>query len=210
MDTGNQSWKQELYWAAGFMEGEGSFSCNKKTKALRLQAPQKERSPLDRLHRFLGGRIYHRINRGYPIFYWETTGSHAAGICMTLYLLLSERRQGQIKQALAEWKTRRPHKKDWTHCKFGHEFTEGNTYRHPVTGSRKCRICIRKRNAGYEKKKREAEGGVPRAKINEFEVKEIRNLFAGGISQAELCRRYGLTPGTMHHIVHRITWKDVT
>lgn len=28
-----------------------------------------------------------------------------------------------------------------THCKFGHEFSEENTYIHPIRGNRHCRIC---------------------------------------------------------------------
>lgn len=33
--------------------------------------------------------------------------------------------------------------KNKTHCKNGHEFTEANTYNHPVTGWRQCRACLR-------------------------------------------------------------------
>lgn len=33
-----------------------------------------------------------------------------------------------------------------THCKWGHEFTKENTYRHPKRGSRHCKTCARRRN----------------------------------------------------------------
>jgi hypothetical protein len=33
-----------------------------------------------------------------------------------------------------------------THCKWGHEFTEENTYRAPKTGFRNCRVCLRRRS----------------------------------------------------------------
>lgn len=32
-----------------------------------------------------------------------------------------------------------------THCVHGHEYTEANTYRVPVSGHRQCRICNRNR-----------------------------------------------------------------
>lgn len=45
------------------------------------------------------------------------------------------------------------------------------------------------------------------AKVTESDVRTIRAKFAQGVRQADLCRLYGLAPGTMHHIVHGITWK---
>lgn len=35
-------------------------------------------------------------------------------------------------------------KRDRTHCPYGHELTEDNTYTYPVTGSRECKICRRR------------------------------------------------------------------
>jgi len=44
-----------------------------------------------------------------------------------------------------------------THCNFGHEYTEANTYRRP-NGHRRCRICIKdkqvKRTKAYLEKER--------------------------------------------------------
>ncbi len=34
-----------------------------------------------------------------------------------------------------------------THCKYGHEFTEENTWKSPSTGRRKCRTCQKDRRA---------------------------------------------------------------
>lgn len=33
-----------------------------------------------------------------------------------------------------------------THCKHGHELTEGNVYRRPDTGGRQCLTCVTRRN----------------------------------------------------------------
>ena len=38
-----------------------------------------------------------------------------------------------------------------THCKFGHEYTESNTYVAPGTTKRKCRICIKRRSLARRK-----------------------------------------------------------
>ena len=50
---------------------------------------------------------------------------------------------------------------------------------------------------------------APRAKVTEDEVRAIRKAFAAGVSQVDLCKRFGLSPGTMSVLVHGTTWKDV-
>jgi len=51
-----------------------------------------------------------------------------------------------------------------THCKYGHEFTEENTWRSPSTGRRKCRTCQKARRS---KRYREVE--VPAAQATNRE-----------------------------------------
>ena len=41
-----------------------------------------------------------------------------------------------------------------THCVNGHEFTDGNTYAHPKTGTRTCKECARIRARAYKAKVR--------------------------------------------------------
>lgn len=38
-----------------------------------------------------------------------------------------------------------------THCIFGHEYTESNTYIAPGTTKRKCRVCIKRRSLARRK-----------------------------------------------------------
>ena len=211
MDTMDRT--NRLHWIAGFFEGEGCIHCNPRKSLLAVSANQKIREPLECLHEMLGGAIRPsmKMYRGEPrpIFTWTVVGSRAAGVAMTLYPLLSTRRKEQIRDALDRWKSHRAHHRHWTMCKYGHPFTEDNVYIHPTNGSRKCKTCIRDRNRGYEQARRRAAGSVPRAKITPEDVRVIRRKFAEGVTQRSLCEAYGLTQGTMHHIVHGLTWKHV-
>jgi hypothetical protein len=47
------------------------------------------------------------------------------------------------------------------------------------------------------------------AKLTQAQVDEIRSVYATGtITQSDLARMYGTTPGNVHLIVHRINWRD--
>jgi hypothetical protein len=87
----------DLYWAAGFLEGEGCFRAADRTEE--AYASQVDPEPLYRLQLLFGGRIQLRTNRR-PIYEWQVHGARARGVMMTLYSLLSARRRGQIRQAL--------------------------------------------------------------------------------------------------------------
>lgn len=88
---------RDLERAAGFMEGEGSFSGND-----RVAAFQVNREPLDRLVALFGGKITEviRTSPSSSGWQWYTSGARARGVAMTLYLLLSEKRRAQIKVML--------------------------------------------------------------------------------------------------------------
>ena len=48
------------------------------------------------------------------------------------------------------------------------------------------------------------------AKLTEVEVREIRRLYATGrFSMSNLARRFGITLGTVHPIIHYKTWRNV-
>ena len=70
----------DFAWAAGFIDGEGSFTVQKtkyKDKEYlykRISAPQINREPLDRLSKILGGKVYgpydnSRFIRGSKVLY---------------------------------------------------------------------------------------------------------------------------------------------
>lgn len=89
---------KDLAWAAGFLEGEGNFRFNRGSPQVR--ASQKEREPLDRLLEIFGGRILRDKHPQGPYWFWSASGSRGRGIMMTLYSLMSLRRQQQIRWAL--------------------------------------------------------------------------------------------------------------
>lgn len=101
----------DLEWAAGFLEGEGYFSApispNGKKAALQIQACQVQKWPLEKLTRLFGGKIIfdnrtHCKNRS--IWRWYIAGPRAAGVMMTVFSLMSPKRQGVIRGALLMWK----------------------------------------------------------------------------------------------------------
>lgn len=133
----------DLGWAAGFLEGEGHFGF---TGSPHIQAPQVQREPLERLARLFGGTIHERkIGRTMfgrtPCPAWHLTGPRAAGVMMTLYGLMSPRRQAKIREVLAKWRALPGALHLRRHCKQGHEFTAANTYR--AKGQRRCLECKR-------------------------------------------------------------------
>ena len=133
----------ELYWIAGFLEGEGCFFWTKKTFKHYVAANQVQREPLDRLRAILGGSICWSTR----IHSWKLCGPMAAGLMMTLYPLLSPRRKAQVAGVLAEWKKRPGRSFPTTHCQQRHlkEVTR--------RGARVCRVCARERSVRFRAKR---------------------------------------------------------
>ena len=94
---------RDLEWAAGFLEGEGSFiranSCKRGCEM--ISVPQKDSESLFRLQKLFGGNLSTRPTAwGYRMNVWQVYGARARGIMMTLFNLMSAGRQNQIKHAL--------------------------------------------------------------------------------------------------------------
>jgi hypothetical protein len=84
---------RDLAWAAGFIEGEGSFPSTGN-----IFVSQVNPDPLVRLLEMFGGTV-RRINNQ-AIWRWVVSGSRARGIMLTLYPLMSDERKRQIKKAI--------------------------------------------------------------------------------------------------------------
>jgi len=98
--------QRDLGWAAGFYEGEGT--CCFATGSHRAVINQVEREPLERMQRYFGGHIYRIPARlsSQPSWRWIANGARARGILLTLYALLSAKRQAQIRKVIAAGEVR--------------------------------------------------------------------------------------------------------
>lgn len=100
--------RDEIAWAAGFLEGEGCFATNGAVPKghLRVRATQKNREPLDRLWEMFGGRLNYKKN-GHKkdgtktwLWDWQVNGKRALDVMNHIYPWMSERRKGQIDAAI--------------------------------------------------------------------------------------------------------------
>lgn len=98
---------RDIEWAAGFCEGEACFTKAGRTQAVLL--PQtRSREPLQKMLDLFGGtirKVKSQKNRKFGIKgkaseLWSIHGSRARGFMMTVYTLMSPRRQKQIRKAL--------------------------------------------------------------------------------------------------------------
>src|SRR5262245_673625 len=96
---------REICWAAGFLEGEGTFDGAAKGRGPRVIAWQVQKEPLERLQRLFGGslRYFERRNapaNHSPVYTWHLSGENARGCMMTIYVLMSPKRQVRIEEIL--------------------------------------------------------------------------------------------------------------
>jgi hypothetical protein len=92
--VGQLSW-DDVFWTAGFYEGEGSLG------PYAVLAHQVNRWPLDRLADTLGGTVGSRPRRNNrpnqrPCWHWSVGGEQARNMIKLIYPYLSPRRQDQI------------------------------------------------------------------------------------------------------------------
>ena len=91
----------DIHWAAGIYEGEGSTQSYH--KGCQIRVGQKERWLCDKLRGFFGGRVAERRMNDQPFYEWTVSGPRARGFLLTMYMLLSPRRQDQIQQQMTAW-----------------------------------------------------------------------------------------------------------
>ena len=105
--------ENELYWAAGFLEGEGCFhSPTTRYGSFAITCSQTEtREPLDRLQQLFGGSIHladkssvrAKGSSTRDCFVWALSGPTAVKAAGQLLPLMSQRRQSQIINQLARY-----------------------------------------------------------------------------------------------------------
>jgi hypothetical protein len=134
----------ELEWVAGFLEAEGSFYWGK-SGIPQVTASQVEEGPIRKLKDLFGGSLKLTIRKDEPnrnpIYRWFLTGKRAVALSMTLYSLLSSKRQWQIRGTLAPWRMTATARRYRTHCSKGHPYAGENLYV-DRRGKRFCRTCL--------------------------------------------------------------------
>ncbi len=155
----------DIHWMAGFCDGEAYFGIRKSTPVIAIA--QKDIWPLEKVSSLFGGKIYNLMGGGYkkegrlprPMNVLHMNGKRAIGVMMTLYPLLSPRRQEKIKSVIDTWRViprRGEINRSKTHCKNGHEFSPENTYL--KKSGRECKTCQKAWNASYLNRKNSLKG----------------------------------------------------
>ena len=132
--------EKTLEWAAGFLEAEGCFHFSKGGQLV-VSAAQVKDGSLEQLREILGGNIYLKnAQRGKTnaCRVWMVTNQRAAEVAMTMFCLLSPKRQDEIKIGLDQWKRTR-NRRFVTSCAHGHPLSGDNLYVH--SDKRYCRQC---------------------------------------------------------------------
>jgi hypothetical protein len=97
------------YWAAGFLEGEGSFTANRNGKRdyARITCFNTDVETLLRLKKLFGGTIgnpSYRVSElgrpKQPIYLWTLYGHRAVPVMKEIRALMSERRKAQIDRVI--------------------------------------------------------------------------------------------------------------
>lgn len=133
----------DIAWAAGFLEGEGSFLYYKGTSPS-VTAAQNQKEPLDRLVKLFGGHLWLKPPTGFsklPIWTWKLPARRSMEVAMTLYVLMSPKRQEQIESMIRQWRAARLMRVPGDMiCTRGHPLTGYNAQR--VKGKYlHCRTC---------------------------------------------------------------------
>ena|SRR5689334_7865416 len=96
--------ERDLWWIAGFLEGEGSFDMASRSQ--RIHAAQVNPEPILKLQKLVGGKIYEIIPTSSfsknPQQHWHLGGEPARELMVLLYPLMSAKRQEQIITALKQ------------------------------------------------------------------------------------------------------------
>lgn len=87
---------EDIAWAAGYLEGEGTFNWQK------VAVYQVNREPQDRMLRLFGGSVYpsSRVSGRQPGFIWQVCGARSRALMRLVRPRMSARRRAQIDIAL--------------------------------------------------------------------------------------------------------------
>jgi hypothetical protein len=133
------SFREDVIWLAGLMEGEGHFS----RWQMRVQLRMTDRDVVDRAYQIFGG-----IGKMWDVkqrpdwqrnFGFILTGHRAAGWMMILYPFLGQRKRWEIRTSLNHWRQLEVDHKIRGQCPKGHPYTQ----RRIPKNWRRCAECDR-------------------------------------------------------------------
>lgn len=153
---------KDLYWLAGYLEGEGCFTIDKISGRIypKISLQTTDFDVIERARKLLDSKgPWNRksntkiCTKPKPSWAINITGKKAVKYMKILLPLMGKRRQNRIREILELYKKQIPPKLNQlkTHCKYGHEFNEENTYYYP-NGHRMCRICHKEYMREWNKK----------------------------------------------------------
>src|SRR5206468_7112381 len=118
---------KEIYWLAGYLEGEGCFTVNPSWHSKTGKPPSKsfilvvnstDKDVIKKAAAILRhDASIHEVNK--DKYGWKTqykvsiVGPLAIGWMMTLYSLMGDRRKARIREIIAEWKNYRNSRSYW-------------------------------------------------------------------------------------------------
>ena len=99
---------KDIYWAAGILEGEGTFVLSGNSPSIKLKMTDPD--VVERVYAVfnnLGSLYMHKKDREYykQAYTWKVNGKDAIAIMMTIYTLMGERRKEKITSIIQHWKT---------------------------------------------------------------------------------------------------------
>jgi hypothetical protein len=101
-----------IAWLAGLLEGEGTFFTTTNGYSPRVALAMTDRDVVEKAALLMGGvKVYPRKsnNTKHKDQWWcMVTGARAAGVMMTIYSLMGNRRNSKILQVLERWKSKAP------------------------------------------------------------------------------------------------------
>lgn len=154
-----ENWSREnLAWAGGLFEGEGSITRHRRNETY-LVLSMSDEDVVRKFHHIIGrGKVYGPYFRenSKPMWRWQCSGSkHGIAILAALWCFLGERRKARAEIAMKEMALVRSRGTNF--CQRGHPFDVGNTIIYK--GGRVCRRCKYDGiNARAKKKRLEANG----------------------------------------------------
>lgn len=98
-----------IYWLAGWLEGEGAFIWNKARSTPIIEARSIDVGTVRRVAKLMGGLVRapkYNGPKSQPISQVSVTGANAVGWMMTIYPLMEPRRRAQIRMVLEKWRAR--------------------------------------------------------------------------------------------------------